>query len=67
MNLQSTRKAVEDWGSSVTIPVGELEDGAGESREGGEPESRVCAEGRDREASSTRVKDENQHLRLDVL
>lgn len=47
VNLQSTRKAVGDWGRSVMIPVGELEDGVGESTGGEELESRVCAAGKE--------------------
>lgn len=47
VNLQSTWESVGDWERSVMVPVGELEDGAGESREGGELESRVCAAGKE--------------------
>lgn len=46
VNLQSTRESVGDWERSVMVPVDKLEDGAGESREGGELESRVCATGK---------------------
>lgn len=47
VNLQSTWKAVGDWGRSVMIPVGELEDGAGGSTEGGGLENSACAAGKE--------------------